>query len=468
MGNDTDSQTPEPIVLQGFGAHDLYQRRERIFTRWVDGFYQRLRYLTGWPLLLGYFLTPWLTWGERQAVLFDLPARQFHLFGLTLWPQDLWLLGLALVVSAFALFTVTNLVGRVWCGYTCPQTVWTTLFMWSEQFAEGERHQRIRLDHAPWSLSKLRKRALKHTLWLGCAGLTGLTFVGYFVPIRTLAVEILTMSASPAPFFWTLFFAAATYINAGWMREQVCIYMCPYARFQSAMIDRDTWVVSYDAARGEPRGARKRGGDAGGLGDCIDCQLCVQVCPTGIDIRDGLQYQCIGCAQCIDACTQVMRKMSYPPGLIRYTTERAQQGGKTRWFRPRSAGYAAALAVMSVILVTGLSHVAPLEISAARERGTLWRTEPDGRVKNDYRLRILNKTEDVATFEIMLDAQSTVTSNAPETVDLAAGEIIELPFSLSTRSVTPESSSFSFDIRVCHRPSGRCDTADASFLVPTS
>ena len=283
------TESSDTTELVGFAPVDLYQKREKIITRHVSGKYQKLRFFTGWPMLLAYFGTPWLEWGDRQAVLLDLPARQFHIFFLNIWPQDLWLLGWLLMIAAFALFTVTNIVGRLWCGYTCPQTVWTAIYMWIEQKTEGTRHQRVRLDAEPWSISKLKKRTLKHSMWLGFAFLTAFSFVGYFTPIRELTIDFITLNVAAIDswtMFWLAFFTAATYINAGWMREQICIYMCPYARFQSAMIDRDTLIVSYDPDRGEPRSSRKRGATAGeGAGDCIDCQLCVQVCPTGIDIR---------------------------------------------------------------------------------------------------------------------------------------------------------------------------------------
>ena len=268
-------------------------------------------------------------------MLFDLPARKFHILYMTFWPQDFPLLAWLLIIAAFTLFTVTVSAGRVWCGYTCPQTVWTSIYMWIEQRVEGSRNQRIKLDKAPWSAGKLAKKITKHGMWLGVGFLTGLTFVGYIYPIRDLVYDILTLQVGAWGAAWTVFFTLATYINAGWMREQLCIYVCPYARFQSVMFDQDTLTVAYDATRGEPRGARRRDADrdAGDLGDCISCQLCVQVCPTGIDIRDGLQYQCIGCALCIDACDSVMDKMGYEPGLIRYASERELAGDKTHWLR---------------------------------------------------------------------------------------------------------------------------------------
>ena len=468
MNGPAGDNQAEPIRLEGFADRDLYQRREKIFTRFVGGFYQRLRFFTGWPLLAGYFLLPWINWGGRQAVLFDLPARQFHILGITFWPQDLWLLGWLLIIAAFGLFTFTTLVGRIWCGYTCPQTVWTAIFMWCEQVAEGERHQRIRLDQAPWSFEKLRKRGFKHAMWLGVALLTGLTFVGYFTPIRELAVDLLVFDAHPWAMFWVAFFTAATYVNAGWMREQVCIYMCPYARFQSAMFDQDTLIVSYDAARGEPRGPRKRSAKQEDLelGDCIDCTLCVQVCPTGIDIRDGLQYQCIGCAHCIDACNQVMDKMGYEPGLIRYTTETELAGGRTHWLRFRSVGYAIALLVMMTAFTYAVLTRNALEVDVLRERGELYQLV-DGRVVNQYRLRLLNKTQQPATVAVSVESALPMTIEPTEPVVLAPNELLDLSLILSAPASAVTAPNSEVTIRLCDTDTGRCDTEATRFLGPT-
>jgi len=456
-----------PIRLEGFGERDLYQRREKIFTRYVGGFFQRLQFFTGWPLLAGYFLLPWIEWGGRQAVLFDLPARQFHIFTTTFYPQDLWLLGWLLIIAAFALFTFTTLVGRIWCGYTCPQTVWTAIFMWVEQVTEGERHQRIRLDNAPWSLEKIRKRGLKHAMWLAVAFLTGFAFVGYFTPVRELGLAFLQFDVAGWAAFWTLFFAAATYVNAGWMREQVCIYMCPYARFQSAMFDKDTLMVSYDVARGEPRGARKRGAKPQQLGDCIDCELCVQVCPTGIDIRNGLQYQCIGCAHCIDACNEVMDRMGYAPGLVRYTTEHALAGGKTHWLRGRTAGYGAALLVMIGAFGYALFGLTPLEVTVLRERGELYQALPDGAIANQYRLRLLNKTQQSAELRLEIDAPMPLASSIQQLISLAPGELLDLPLTLTARPETLTAANVELGIRLCETTTGRCSNAITRYLGPT-
>jgi cytochrome c oxidase accessory protein FixG len=412
---------------------DLYQKREKIYTRSIEGFFQKVRLYTGWPLLLGYFLLPWINWGNRPAVLFDLPARKFHILGLTFWPQDFPLLAWLLIIAAFALFAVTVWAGRVWCGYTCPQTVWTAIYMWAEQFAEGSRNQRIKLDQAPLSVDKIARKTLKHTMWIGFALLTGLTFVGYFSPIRTLSVNLFTVNLGFWEAAWIVFFTGATYINAGWLREQVCLYMCPYARFQSVMFDRDTLIVSYDAKRGEPRGARKKDIDplASGLGDCIDCRICVQVCPTGIDIRDGLQYQCINCALCIDGCDSVMDKMGYARGLIRYTTENVLEGKPYRWLRPRLIGYAAGVLIMTMLFGYTVAARIPLHLDVVRERGQLYRQTSDGLIENVYTLKILNIDENPHRFTIDVRGLPDVQIIGPRNVDLDSGEARDVPLRLA-------------------------------------
>ncbi len=448
----------------GFAPVDLYSRREKIFTRSIQGRFQRIRLFSGWPLLLGYLVVPWLAWGDRQAVLFDLPARQFHIFGLTFWPQDFVLLGALLIIAAFALFTFTSVVGRIWCGYTCPQTVWTAIYMWIEQFTEGPRHARIRLDSAPLNLEKVRKRGLKHAMWLGWALLTGYTFVGYFSPIRDLATAAIDIDASAWPALWITFFTLATYINAGWLREQVCIYMCPYARFQSAMFDVDTLIVSYDPNRGEPRGSRKRGASTETFGDCIDCQLCVQVCPTGIDIRDGLQYECIGCAHCIDACDDVMKKMDYAPGLISYTTERKLSGGVSRLLRPNVLGYGAVLTAMCAVFVVALIGRSLLGIDVLRERGELYHVVGN-EVRNDYALKLINKTQQ--TLRLSLDVRSAHPVSMLATPDpiIEAGEVQSVPVSLTIDKRALTAATFDVDFEVCADGIG-CDSEVSRFFGP--
>ena len=411
---------------------NLYAKQEKIYTREIQGFFQRIRVFTGWPLLLGYFLLPWLSWQGQQLILFDLPARKFHIFGYTFWPQDFFLLGWLLIIAAFTLFFFTNWLGRVWCGYTCPQTVWTSIFMWMEQLAEGSRNQRIKLDKQPWSLNKLLKKSFKHALWVSFALFTGLAFVGYFIPPLEFISNILSLDAHPAAVFWTLFFAAATYINAGWMREQVCKYMCPYARFQSAMFDKDTLIVSYDVERGESRGSRKKKADpkALGLGDCVDCSVCVQVCPTGIDIRDGLQYECITCAHCIDACNEVMDKMNYPRGLISYTTLHEQEGGKTKVLRPRLVGYGIMMLLMIFAFGYTIATRIPLGLDIIRDRNQLFGYSPSGLVTNTYSLKIMNMDQQPRTYRLSIEGNKNLEYVGKQEVSLASGEYLTLPVQL--------------------------------------
>ena len=452
------------------GELDLYQKRERIYTRKVEGFFQRLRLYTGWPLLILYFGLPWTTWDGRQTVWFDLPARKFHVFGMTFWPQDFPLLAWLLVIGAFALFTVTVFAGRVWCGYTCPQTVWTSIFMWAEQHTEGTRNQRIRLDQAPWSAEKILRKGAKHALWLGFAALTGITFIGYFSPIRQLVVDLPTLQANQWEYAWSLFFTLATYINAGWLREQVCIYMCPYARFQSVMFDRDTLIVSYDAGRGEPRGSRKRGQSSqdAGRGDCIDCALCVQVCPTGIDIRDGLQYQCIGCALCVDACDSVMDKMGYARGLVRYTTENTLGGKPSRILRPRLVGYVIAMCVMVALFATVLLSRIPVGIDAIRERGQLFRETAGGQIENVYTLKLRNMGDAPRRFRLGVEGLPGARLDlAKPELEIPPGEVMALPVAVQApRDAVRGSAGILFRIEAVDDPAVS-ETAESRFLGPS-
>ncbi|WP_304526191.1 cytochrome c oxidase accessory protein CcoG [Halomonas sp. I5-271120] len=402
----------------------MYQSRRHIYVREIKGVFQRLRRASNWVLMGLFFGLPWLSWGGRPLILFDLPARQFHIFGGTFYPQEFILLSWLLIICAFGLFFITVFAGRVWCGYTCPQSVWTWLYIWVEKLTEGRRNRRIKLDQQPMSLDKAWRKGTKHLLWLAIALATGLAFVGYFTPIEGLIADLAHFELSGWALFWTGFFTVFTYLNAGWLREQVCIYMCPYARFQSVMFDQDTLVVSYDGARGEPRGARKKSTDhrAAGLGDCIDCDLCVQVCPTGIDIRDGLQYECISCAACIDACDSVMDKMGYPRGLIRYTTEHALEGGTTHILRPRLIGYLAALLVMVGLFAWAVSDRDTLEFDIERDRNQLYQMTPDGRISNAYTLTIRNLDDREHTYRISMQGLPGIELIGSEAVTIGAGD----------------------------------------------
>lgn len=386
----------------------LYEVRKKIYPRAVSGWFARWRWALVIVTQLVFYGFPWLTWNDRQAVLFDLVSRKFYIFGLVLWPQDFIFLTALLIISAYSLFLFTTIAGRLWCGYACPQTVYTELFMWIERVIEGDRVQRMRLDREMLDARKFGLKLLKHGVWIALALWTGFTFVGYFTPIKTLTGSFAAWTLGPWETFWIFFYGFATYGNAGWMREQVCKYMCPYARFQSVMFDPDTLVITYDAQRGEPRGSRTRKADpqALGLGDCVDCNICVQVCPTGIDIRKGLQYECIGCAACIDGCNQVMDKMGYAHGLIRYSTENAVSGKyadtdiRRHVFRPRVMVYSGLLLVIVLAFMAGLLLRSPLKVDVIRDRGAMVRDAAGGQIENVYRLRFINTDEQVRRYQL--------------------------------------------------------------------
>lgn len=421
-------------------SDSLYAKREKIYVREILGFFQKIRTYTLWALMLSYYGAVWLQWDGRQAIYFDLPARQFNIFGITFWPQDFALLAGALIISAYALFTVTNMAGRLWCGYTCPQSAWSFLYMWVEERIEGSRNQRMKLDKEPMSATKLRKKGLKHIIWLFIAFMTGLSFVGYFSPIRELVPDLFAFNLNGWEFFWIGFFMLATYLNAGWMREQVCIYMCPYARFQSVMYDRDTLAVSYDPNRGEPRGKRskkaKEETDTEQLGDCVDCSLCVQVCPTGIDIRDGMQYQCIGCALCIDACDSIMEKLNKPKGLIRYTTENELEGQKTHFLRPRLVGYAAMLTIMIVAFSYAIITRTPFRLDIERDRGQLYQVTPNDTVQNAYVLKIMNMSQQPHKYHLSVEGIEGMKMDVPSEYELTFNELKEISLNLEVDPAT--------------------------------
>jgi cytochrome c oxidase accessory protein FixG len=440
--NETSPRTPVPASNEE--EVTLYKARKKIHPRSVAGVFANWRWALVWFTQLLYYGLPWLQWNDRQAVLFDLVNRKFYIFGLVLWPQDVFYLAIVLIISAYALFLFTAVAGRLWCGYSCPQTVYTEIFMWIEKMVEGERSARIKLDKAPSDARKLRLRATKYGLW-GLLGLwTGFTLVAYFTPAKELWTSFWAWNLGPWETFWIFFYGAFTYAFAGHLREQVCLYMCPYARFQGVMFDPDTLVITYDVERGEPRGQRKKGVDpkSVGKGDCVDCGICVQVCPTGIDIREGLQYECIGCAACIDACDDVMEKMSYPKGLIRYTTENAvaQHWGWSEIIRhvarPRIFIYTAILVGITLALIWGLAHKADLRVNVIRDRAILAREVEGGLVENVYRLQVMNVTEQAHRYAISVSGL--------DGIKLEGDVRIEVPpattksFSLAVR-VPPES-----------------------------
>jgi cytochrome c oxidase accessory protein FixG len=421
-------------------APGFYEAAQKIYPREVRGRFATKRRLTVMVLLGLFYGVAWISWDGRQMLLFDLPARKFHVFGLTLWPQDFLYLALLLIIAALSLFFITALAGRVFCGYACPQTVWTEVFLWIEQWTEGNRSRRQKLDQSPWNVEKVLRKGGKQLLWLSLAFYTGFTFVGYFMPIRSIGSELVNLSLGPWAVFWILLYSAATYANAGYLREQVCKYMCPYARFQSAMFDKDTLVISYDVQRGEPRGARRRGMvPAKAQGDCIDCTLCVQVCPTGIDIRKGLQYECIACAACIDACDDVMEKINLPRGLIRYTTEHAMAGKQTRLVRARLFVYGALLALAAGTIGYSLSTRTPLILDVIRDRNALYREVRGDWVENAYSIKIINEDDKAHQYRLQADGVAQLELVAPAgPIAVAPGSVANVPLRLQAPAMNAQ------------------------------
>ena len=453
----------------------LFETQKKIYPRAISGYYANLRWFIVWFTQILFFGTAWLTWNDRQAVLFDLAARKFYIFGSVFWPQDFIYLAALLIISALLLFLVTAVAGRVFCGYACPQSVYTEIFMWIERVIEGDRSARMKLDKLSCpSPRRIFLKAAKHAAWIAFALWTGFTFVGYFTPIQTLSQEVLNFNLGPWQLFWILFYGLATYGNAGWLREQVCKYMCPYARFQSAMFDKDTLTVTYDAERGEPRGSRGKTIDfkSKGLGSCVDCNICVQVCPTGIDIRQGLQYECIGCALCIDACNQVMDKMEYPKGLIRYTTEHAMslkldhKGIVQRMTRPRILIYTGIISLIILALVLSVTLRSPLKFDVIRDRG-LPRTTENGSIDNVYRLQIMNTDENARHYIIEVSGIPGVTLISDADFDMPAATTRYIParVRVPARSGKKGSNKITFVVRDREDAAVKV-TEKAAFLIP--
>ncbi len=455
-------------------ASALFEVHKRIHPRAVTGWFAGWRWALVWATQLLFYGLPWLTWGNRPAILFALDERRFFIFGLILYPQDFVYLTGLLIVSALSLFLFTAVAGRLWCGYACPQTVYTEIFMWVERMVEGDRNARIRLDRSPWNAQKLARRGTRHVLWIAVALWTGISFVGYFSPIRDLCARILALDLGHWETFWVLFYAFATWGNAGFMREQVCKYMCPYARFQSAMFDRDTLVITYDHGRGEPRGSRSRKADAPslGLGDCVDCGICVQVCPTGIDIRKGLQYECIGCAACIDGCNQVMDRMNYPRGLIRYTTLHALDGGLgpgaiwRRVLRPRVLIYSSILIVVVAGLGVSLALRAPFRADIIRDR-MLSRIAEDGLIENSYSLQIMNSSESVRRFRVSVSGVTGLQLAGSAEFEVDGAAVRRVPLSVRTMPGAGKDGSnpIRFDIEAIDTPRSSV-SARSTFFIP--
>ena len=460
---DQSSSSAEP----GIRYVSLYEADEKIYTRRITGFYQRLRRYTGLPLMLGFLLMPWLVIDGRPAILFDLPERKFHILWLTFWPQDAMYLAWLLVIAAFLLFTVTVLVGRVWCGFTCPQTVWTQMFIWAEHLCEGDRNKRMKLDAQPWGFEKFWRKGAKQFIWIAISLVTAITFVGYFTPIRELVVGFFTFQLDLITAFWVLFYVAATYMNAGFMREQFCKYICPYARFQAVMYDHDTLTVSYNSLRGEKRGPRKLGVDhkAQGMGDCIDCSWCVQVCPVDIDIRDGLQAECIDCGLCVDACNSVMDKMDYPRGLISFTTEDAIQTGKTKVFRPRLLGYGLMLMIMISLFVYSIATRVPVGLEAQRDRGVRMYRVVEDTIQNVYTLKISNMDRSTHIYDVEVTGAYDFDIQGYRAVPAVEGEVLTIPVRVSVKQSELKSKKSEIQFRVRARENPEITTTNTTTFI---
>ena len=467
----------KPVSKKHSAASDdvegsLYAKREKVYPREVHGTFAYLRTLGVLTLLGIFYGLAWVQYDGHQALLLDLPGRKFYVFGVVFWPQDFIYVTLLLLIAALSLFFFTALAGRLWCGFACPQTVWTEVFLWMERLVEGDRPKQMKLDKAPWSLRKLRLKTSKHLLWIAFAAWTGFTFVGYFTPIRELGGKVFDLNLGPWESFWILFYGFATYGNAGWMREQVCKYMCPYARFQSAMFDQNTLTIWYDRKRGEPRGSRKRADDYHqiGLGDCIDCRMCVQVCPTGIDIREGLQYECIGCSACIDACDDIMDRMNYPKGLIRYTTENALEGRAQRIFRPRVVIYALILVSLTSALGYAVSQRVPLRLDVIRDRNSLYRQVGDDGIENVYTLKVVNMDTHPHTYRLTAQGihDLEIRMDAPK-IQADAGAVLSLPVRLRAEEDELKRRSTHITFTLTAEDNDKLSvTEDARFLGPFS
>ncbi|HJW24404.1 MAG TPA: cytochrome c oxidase accessory protein CcoG [Rhodocyclaceae bacterium] len=467
------SQTESSSSLAEAGKTvSLYEKHKVIYAREVRGWWANWRWAMVLLTQVIFYGLPWLQWNGRQAVLFHLVERKFYLFGLVLWPQDVFYLAILLIISAYALFLFTAVAGRLFCGYACPQTVYTEIFMWIENRIEGDRPARLKLDKGPWTPAKIRVKAMKHAAWIAFSLWTGFTLVSYFTPLSELLRE-LPFQLSGWELFWIFFYGGFCYMQAGFLREQVCKYMCPYARFQGVMFDPDTLIITYDPERGEPRGARKKGAKTGGQGDCVDCGICVQVCPTGIDIRNGLQYECIGCAACIDACDEVMEKVGSPKGLVRYSTENAlakRYASKdivSHVLRPRIILYTAVLLAIVGASAWSLAVRVPLKVDVIRDRATLAREADDGRIENIYTLKIMNTSEEPRRYALSVRGIEGAEIIGERTVEAGAAENREVTVGVR---VPPESgkkgaNTIYFDIQAENHD----DVAvheKASFLMP--
>ena len=463
----------------------LFARREKIQPKKARGNFRRLKWIIMGITLSIYYITPWIRWdrgagGPDQAVLVDLAHERFYFFFIELWPQEVYYITGLLILAAIALFLVTSLFGRAWCGYSCPQTVWTDLFIFVERAVEGDRNARLRLDKAPMSVGKFAKRLTKHTIWVIIGLLTGGAWVFYFADAPTLLNELITLDAPIIAYASVAVLTATTYVFGGLMREQVCTYMCPWPRIQGAMVDEDTMTVTYHPARGEPRGPHKKGQSWDDRGHCIDCNQCVAVCAMGIDIRDGLQLECITCALCIDACNDVMDKVDLPRGLISYDTHAGQfdpdpaRQPRIRFIRPRTIAYTAILALVGAIMLFTLLSRSVVDVNVIRDRNPLFVVLSDGSIRNGYTVKILNKVHATRQFSIAVEGltnpniwlESGATVEHPIIVTVPADSLSSYKLFVSVASDSLQDKSVDMEVIVTDTESGVQDTQDSSFKGP--
>lgn len=440
---------------------------KKVYARSVSGKFRTIRRAVSAVLLGVYFILPWVRINGRQPLLFDIPGRKFYVFNTIFWPQEVYYLAILVILLVVALFAFTAFAGRLWCGYACPQTVFTDIFMWIERLTEGDRARRMRLDGAAMTSGKFARKAVKHALWITFSFATAFTFVSYFIPPYELFGRITALSLTGPNVFWLAFFTVTTYGDCGFLRELICLVPCPYGRFQSALFDTDTLIIGYDVKRGEPRGHVKKGGEKA-AGDCVDCSMCVQVCPTGIDIRDGLQCECIACTRCIDACNAVMRKTGRPEGLIRYGSLRSIGGGRTRVLRPRVVIYAISITLLFATLAYKLHGRVPIDLEVLRDRASLYQASAGGTISNIYTIKAMNMDSRDHRYLIrtvgMPEAEMVVGRNP---ITVKSGEVYQTTLSLTVkgRNMPGKVNGFEFVIEDVEDPRVRA-TRDSTFLVP--
>ncbi len=437
---------------------DINLGDKKVHARRIPGRFRNIRWAVMASLLLPFFLAPYLTWGDRQAILFDIPGRKFYLFDITIWPQDLIILALLMLFAFVLLFAMTAIAGRIFCGNMCPQTMWTDLMTLIERWAEGSARQRIKLDAMPWNAEKIRKRALKHLMWIILCTTTSVTFLGYFSGIYDAWYGLFTLQYNVYEWVSFILVFVLFYVSTGYVREQVCNWICPYARIQAVMTDKDTITTTYDYHRGEPRGRRKKGQDNDSLGDCVDCNLCVSVCPTGVDIRNGNQIGCINCGVCIDACDDIMEKVGKEKGLIRFMSYHELENQSTthrRFLRPRPLFYIAITTATFLGIMYGLFFKSDIDINVRHERSPLYTLMSDRSIQNVFHTIILNKTEHAAKFTLEASGIDGLISNLDgKILELKTGEAkkVTLRVKVPQKNLTQERQPITLTLRSIDNP----------------